>query len=435
MPKRQYLHSYRRLILVVIILVAIAAMLGSCVYPSYNGNESALEEQQSVWQYLNIYSIYQDRLPKVAGSMTPYDMFDMIHDTLHGARYTEYIDDRPGGGAFFPPDTEFGEPWPFTDATVYFYLPEFSDAALDAFKYGLRTMSRYSNIIIDVRGNGGGLLSVSDAILGELLPRGTPYIKNRYRDYNSDKYAGETLESVSLTTNSFPMLSDKKVAVLMDGGSASASEILAAGLKDGAGAYLVGGTSYGKGIGQVIIPIVANEKNKSLSITFLEISGLTKRTGQYHRVGIQPDPVPENIKNYVDDHVPNAEQTAEIQARAKELHAQYLYEYHQNIPVSTIRDWLIEALREEYYALMLLEPDLRFVEEDEDTESDGTEADGESVAEMGKRRRATIGQNTQSAKKLCDITAKIYKAKARWRPMGAVVLDAKDLPDIKPSED
>jgi len=430
MTKRQHRYQYRRLILVAIILVAIAAMLGGCVYPSYDGNVNDPEEQQSVWQYLKVFSIYQDRLPKTPGSMTPDDMFDMIQDTLHGLRYTRYYDDSQGGGGIFDPNTEFIEPVEITDSTVYFYLPEFSDAALEVFQDSRGILERYPNIIIDVRDNGGGLLNVTDTILGEFLPNGTPYIKKRFREYNSSGYVGETQEGEGRTTTRNPRLLNAKVVVLMNGNSASASEILAAGLKDGTNgrAYLIGSRSYGKGIGQRII---TRSERRWLSVTFLEISGLTERTGQYHRVGIQPDPVPEEIKNYVDDHVPNAEQTALIQAQAKELHRQYLYEYHRDIPVTTIQEWLIEALREEYYAIMLLEPGLRFIEEDEDTESDSTEAGGESVAGMEKRRRVAIGGNARSAKNLCDITAKIYKAKARWRPVGALIVDEKDLPDIK----
>jgi hypothetical protein len=355
--------------------VAALALICGCVYPSYEGDEFTLEEQQSVWQYLKVYSIYNGRLPNFAGSMTPYDMFRAINDSLGGGRYTEYVDDRPGGGAMFDPNTKFHDPQPLTadSSTMYFRLPEFSDTALEYFIINMRELSRYPNLIIDVRKNGGGLLSVTDSILGELLPYDTPYIKNRYRRYNNREYVGETTEDTSRTTTRNPHLLNrdgrpKRIAVLMNDRSASASEILAAGLKDAAGAYLIGGKSYGKGIGQVIIN---RDGRKRISITFLEIRGLTERTGLYHRVGIEPDDVPPAVKG-------------EALARWPDAGSQYV--------------------RELYYALKMLEPKVTL----------NPEEGGDALAA-----------------KLRDVTAAVYgagSAKAVWRPMGAVVVDERDLP-------
>jgi len=419
--------SKRRHQLLLLTVIAALTLAGSCVYPTYDEKErAAVDEQHSVWQYLKIYSIYQDLVPNPPlGSLTPYDMFDLIHDTLHGGRYTEYIDDRPGGGVLFPPDTEFDDPLSFTDSTVYFHIPEFSKPALSAFQDNLRTLSSYPNIIIDVRDNGGGYLSVADAILGELLPHGTRYIKNKYRRYNRRERVGETAEDTSATTTPRPALPNKRIAVLMNGWSASASEILAAGLKDGTNgrAYLIGSRSYGKGIGQVIFDD-RGEGRKGLSITFLNISGLTERTGQYHRVGIEPDPVPTDIANEVDAHIPSAGQQEIIQKALDDMQARY-----PNISESTLQQYRQEYVawfREPYYALKRLEPGFTFAEDGED---DG-DVDG-----MGKSRMTAVDKNVLTAIKLCDIMTRNRKAKASWRPMGAVVIDKEDLPNIKLSDD
>ncbi len=362
-----------------IITTAIAAIICGCVYPSYDGDEAALEEQHSVWQYLKVYSIYHDRLPNTSGpgSMTPYDMFDCIHDTLRGARYTEYVG-YSGGRKMFDSNTKFHYPQPLTadSSTMYFRLPEFSDTALEYFNISLRELSRHPNLIIDVRDNGGGLLSVTEAILSELLPDSTPYINTRYREYNRNKYAGETLEEVSSTAKKYPELLKKKIAVLMNGYSASASEILAAGLKDAAGAYLVGSKSYGKGIGQFIIPRdEPNRERKQLSITYKEIWGLTERTGKYHRVGIDPDQVPREIFN---------EAVAQWGAGAGSLY-----------------------VRELYYALKMLD--------------------------------SSVTLNPELAAKLRDVTTTVYggagAAKAAWRPVGAVIVNEKDLPWMRLSDE
>jgi hypothetical protein len=407
--------------LILFLTVAAAAIICGCVYPSYDGNVADIDEQQSVWQYLKVYSIFHDRLPPAPGSMTPYDMFIAINDSLGSGRYTEYLDDRPGGGAIFDPDTEFDDPLELTPSTVYFYLPEFSDTALWVFQRSLRTLSRYQNIIIDVRDNGGGLLKVTDTILGELLPRGTPYIKTRYRNYNSRKYAGETLQGVDSTSTARPELLGKRIAVLMNGYSASASEILAAGLKDGAGAYLIGGKSYGKGIGQVII---SRDGRKRLSITFLEISGLTERTGKYHRTGIEPDPVPAATAAYVDAHRPNPQQQTVIRliisglkAKYPDISETYLQQY---------REELVRWYREPYYALKILEPE--FVFDDEagggDDEDDVVIGGGDVVDNdgMGKLRGTAFRGGATSIDRAA---ARVHGARAKWRPMGAVIVDGK----------
>ncbi|MDR2592771.1 MAG: hypothetical protein LBC59_08190 [Chitinispirillales bacterium] len=405
--------------LLVFMAIAALAFISGCadppddVYIPDDDVPVVLDERHSVWRNLKIYSIFHYRLPDTIGSMTPYDMFDRISDTLRGARYTEYMSDRPTGDTLFDPNTVFYDPEEVTPSTVYFCLPEFSDTALVVFNRILPILAEYQNIIIDVRDNGGGYLSVSDAILGEMLPYGTPYVNVRYRDYNARIDAGETLEDVFSTETRRPKLLNKKIAVLINGYSASASEILAAGLKDRAGAYLVGGSnSYGKGMGQLLIPITTPERVKKLSVTFLELSGLSERTGKYHRVGIWPDQVPADVETDVNEHVPNVNQQEIIQAQIEDIQAEY-----PNVSAEYIRRILVRELREIYYAMKMLQPDYAFPEDGEDGDS--------VVVGMAKRRSADIG----------EIAAKIYRAreraKARWRPIGAVIADENDLPGGK----
>jgi hypothetical protein len=282
-----------------LLLLALIAIHLSCVYPVYDGDPAALEEQQSVWQYLKVYSIYHDRLPVSCGPLTPEGMFGIINDTLGGHRYTDYVEEEGSGGGG-------GEPGPvidddnayyYSDSTVYIYIPEFSNDAEDFFKTYLYALSRYRNIIIDLRYNPGGYLRTVSYMLGEILPAGTEYIKIRMRQYNEKTRSGVTVEENSKTANPRPNLRGKNIAVLMNRYSASASEMLAAGLKDGlrdkgAKMYLIGEKSYGKGIGQVTAG--RDGRRKELRITLMEISGITERTGEYHRVGIEPDEIPED---------------------------------------------------------------------------------------------------------------------------------------------
>ena len=103
-----------------------------------------------------------------------------------------------------------------------------------------------SQIVLDIRGNGGGLLEQAVDILGNFLPKGTEVLRTRGKDV--------ALEKVYKTTKT-PIYPDIPLAVLIDGGSASASEITAGALQDLDRAVLIGSRSYGKGLVQSTRPL------------------------------------------------------------------------------------------------------------------------------------------------------------------------------------
>jgi len=282
-------------------LAALSAILVSsalsCIYPVYDGVID-IEEQQSVWQYLNVYSIYQNRLPQECGDNTPEQLFDIIDDKLRNSRYTGYYGGSHGTGAmagvYGGAAGGCGNVLEITDSTAYLHIPHFMDGALEDFNACRDGLTRFRNIVIDLRDNGGGYINATDSIIGEFLPSGTAYIRTRHRVYDDKTLRGVTLEDSSVNHKANPRLTNRKVSVLVNGYSASASEIMASALKDRANARLLGvAPTYGKGIGQVIIPRTGR---KTLSITFMQISGLTKRTGDYHEKGIEPDTIPEDLR-------------------------------------------------------------------------------------------------------------------------------------------
>jgi len=95
-------------------------------------------------------------------------------------------------------------------------------------------------LVIDVRGNNGGYLSAVTDIVSYLLPRGK-VIYQVQKDDNKD-----VTKDKSLTKREYP------IAVLTDGNSASASEILAAAIKESYDGYVVGTKTYGKGTVQQV---------------------------------------------------------------------------------------------------------------------------------------------------------------------------------------
>lgn len=105
---------------------------------------------------------------------------------------------------------------------------------------------RVRNIVLDLRGNGGGLVESAVDILSYFLPKGTEVVRTRGRD--------GAAERVYKTTRS-PLFPDIPVAVLIDGATASASEILAGALQDLDRGVLVGSRSFGKGLVQTTRPL------------------------------------------------------------------------------------------------------------------------------------------------------------------------------------
>lgn len=114
--------------------------------------------------------------------------------------------------------------------------------ALEAFKAN----PDVKNIVIDLRGNGGGLVESAVDILSFFLPKGTEVVRTKGRDEAADR--------VYKTTRS-PMFPDIPLAVLIDGATASASEILAGAVQDLDRGVLVGSRSFGKGLVQSTRPL------------------------------------------------------------------------------------------------------------------------------------------------------------------------------------
>ncbi len=144
---------------------------------------------------------------------------------------------------------KLGEPsvpyWGVVDGnTGYIRLTSFIDKsgkdvreALEAFKAN----PQVKQIVLDLRGNGGGLLEQAVDIVGNFVPKGTEVLRTRGRDSSTEK--------IYKTTHS-PIFPDIPLAVLIDGGSASASEITAGSLQDLDRAVLIGSRSFGKGLVQ-----------------------------------------------------------------------------------------------------------------------------------------------------------------------------------------
>jgi Peptidase family S41 len=294
------------------ILAAGAAVFFGCsTYPVDTTGRDLLE-LETVWQYLKAYSIWQDSIPLPPNAFTydtPDSLLASVNDTLHGHSYTGYTDALPGpprtgtaslGDAGTLAASDSGPIYygAVSPRTAYLQIATFdNDQLLDSFLVALPFLSRYANIMLDLRGDGGGSIAFMDSIIEYFLPVNTPFITATYRSYNSGTRTASTVHNEHWTTKHAhsPTLAGKNIVILLNRGSASASEMLAAGIKDGresAGlspCLFVGDTSYGKGIGQVLINR-AWLSRRDLSITYLRVvRECSCADSVYHRKGLAPD--------------------------------------------------------------------------------------------------------------------------------------------------
>ncbi len=165
----------------------------------------------------------------------------------------------------------------------YILITEFDKVTSQQFADALNALQAegMERLIIDLRNNGGGNVDAVCEIADKLLPEGlivyTEYSDGERMDRNSDA------ECIDL-----PM------AVLMNGSSASASEILAGALQDYGVAEIVGTQSYGKGIVQSILDL---QDGTALKLTTAKY--YTPNGNNIHGVGITPDveiDLPEDLK-------------------------------------------------------------------------------------------------------------------------------------------
>ncbi|MEM1054793.1 MAG: S41 family peptidase [Bacteroidota bacterium] len=110
----------------------------------------------------------------------------------------------------------------------------------------LRSQGELNALVLDLRGNPGGLLEQAVEIFGLFVPRGTPVVSTR----------GRTAGTVrGYSTRDEPIAPDLPLAVLVDPVSASASEIVAGAVQDYDRGVVVGETTFGKGLVQIVRPM------------------------------------------------------------------------------------------------------------------------------------------------------------------------------------
>jgi len=132
-------------------------------------------------------------------------------------------------------------------------------------------------LIVDLRNNPGGLLSAAVGVADQFLESGTLVVSIKGRDGREDEYRTRLSDP-----HSYPTI------VLVNHGSASASEIVAAAMQDWHKAVIVGKTTFGKGSVQTILPLSDGSGLRLTTARYYTPSGTS-----IHDVGVHPDIVVE----------------------------------------------------------------------------------------------------------------------------------------------
>jgi len=157
--------------------------------------------------------------------------------------------------------------FPDNSNNVYIKLSNFSRSAGDELRNALKNLSQDKNIesiILDLRGNPGGLLDAAVDVCEKFLSKDQLVVSTKGREENSiKKYYSKQL----------PISQKEKLVILINGSSASASEIVAGAIQDHDRGIILGTQSFGKGLVQTIIPLTSNTSLKITTAKYFTPSG------------------------------------------------------------------------------------------------------------------------------------------------------------------
>ena len=171
------------------------------------------------------------------------------------------------------PDIEYAGM--LNDTTGYILQSGFTEGVAQQVKEKVIALKSQGmkRLVLDLRGNGGGLMSEAINIISLFVPKGSLAV--------SSKGKGQMKE---YHTQTEPIDTELPITVMIDGGSASASEIVSGGLQDLGRATIKGKTSFGKGLVQSIRPLPYNGQMKVTTAKYYTPSGRCVQG-----IGVKPD--------------------------------------------------------------------------------------------------------------------------------------------------
>lgn len=158
------------------------------------------------------------------------------------------------------------------DDIAYIVIAVFEEATYDQFKAALDSVSDVKGIIIDLRFNPGGSVNSVLKIADEIIPKGLIFYTEEKSGHIEKAFANDKFNN-------------KPLILLVNGSSASASEILAGAVKDRGRGKLVGEKTYGKGVVQSLLPLKGGKTALKLTTAkYYTPSGIC-----IDKIGIAPD--------------------------------------------------------------------------------------------------------------------------------------------------
>ena len=187
--------------------------------------------------------------------------------------------------------------YPENSNNVVLKLSNFSRSASDELKNTLRDLKAQKEIhsvILDLRNNPGGLLDIAVDICNKFIKKDQLIVTTKGRD-DSDLKSYFSMEE--------PLMGNANLIVLINGGSASASEIVAGAIQDHDRGIILGTKSFGKGLVQTITPLSFNTSLKITTAKYYTPSGRSIQKVDYSEDSdvIRTDNL-ESEKSYLTDN-------------------------------------------------------------------------------------------------------------------------------------
>ena len=224
------------------------------------------------------------------GDRIPNDLTSYVSDNLRGEPGTLCVIkvERPTSDSTYVPmefkitrGTIRTNPVPYygmlNDSIGFIYISTFSvEGCSKEIKRAFIELKQQgaTSMVLDVRSNGGGLLSEAVNVVNFFVPKGKEIVKTKGKFKQMDYVYRTTNEPIDLE---IPM------AVLVDGGTASAAEILSGSLQDLDRAVVIGNRTYGKGLVQTLRNLPYNSSMKITTAKYYIPSGRCVQAIDYSR--------------------------------------------------------------------------------------------------------------------------------------------------------